>query len=144
MRKPSETDFFVDVEGVGRFRFGRRTYGDRIAIRREVARLSSGLYDPELELMSVMVGTVNVMMVDGPQDFMDIESLDLIELDAEKFETDLMSVMDKLRATEDSFRKGRNETGEADGQGSSGDAGVLVPEEVQPPTQSSLISGDDA
>ena len=39
MRQARESDFFVDLPDVGAFRFGRRTYGDRLKIRSEYLRL---------------------------------------------------------------------------------------------------------
>lgn len=34
MRKPADTDFFIELPEVGTFRFGRRTFGDRPKIKR--------------------------------------------------------------------------------------------------------------
>ena len=35
MRNPRDDDFFVELPEVGTFRYGRRTFGDRAAIKRE-------------------------------------------------------------------------------------------------------------
>jgi hypothetical protein len=33
MRKPTDTDFFIELPDVGQFRFGRRTFGDRAKVK---------------------------------------------------------------------------------------------------------------
>jgi hypothetical protein len=38
MRSQKESDFFIELEGVGQFRFGRRTFGDRAKIKAEYIR----------------------------------------------------------------------------------------------------------
>ena len=53
-RLPSNTDFTVTVDGVGRFTFGQRKMRDELAIQREFARIIDGV-EPTAFLQAVGV-----------------------------------------------------------------------------------------
>lgn len=100
-RLPKETDFTVQVEGVGTFTFGRRTMGDEIKIQVEYARIIDGVVPTEwLQLVAGWISTLRVLTVRGPEGW-DIDALD--PLDAESY-AKLRDVHSALVAKEQSFR----------------------------------------
>jgi len=117
MRQLRETDFFVPLPEVGTFRFGRRTFGDRLAIRAEYLRLvkEHGDEDPDLSLFAGMIATHSVLCVEAPDGWSDLAALELNEdTDAKVFE-----LYRELKDKEDSFRKGVTKSGEGEGPGTS-------------------------
>lgn len=117
MRPSKDTDFFIDLPGVGVFRFGRRTYGDRLKIRAEYLRLVKefGDEDPDLSMYAAMISTHSVLCVEAPDGWSDLSELDLVapgDTEGKVFE-----LYGLLKAKEDSFRKGESKSGEATGQG---------------------------
>lgn len=116
MRKPADSDFFLEVPDVGTFRFGRRTYGDRLKIRAEYLRLTrefEGSNDPELATHAAIVSAHKVLCVDAPQGWADLEAIDLIDVpDAEE---KIFALYFALKDKEDSFRRRAVEGGEAPG-----------------------------
>lgn len=107
MRTPSDNDFTVDVPGIGLFRYGRRTFGDRIAIRRTFLLLTKELSDSEdgaLVSLASIVAVHSALCVEAPKGWEDLAAIDLLdEPDAER---KVFQIYDALRATEDSFRQG--------------------------------------
>lgn len=140
MRAPSENDFFVDVDGIGTFRFARRTFGDRIAIRREYIRLTGNVDDVQLASLAVAAASLSILMVDGPDGWRDIQEVDF-SVDQDLAEDRIYEIYDKMRATEDSFRKSSDKKSQKNGEGAGGDNSVLVPEEIQHATQRPEVSG---
>jgi hypothetical protein len=138
MRTAKPTDFFVAVDGIGRFRYGRRTFGDRLKIRSEFLRLVGELdgenMDADLAGMASIVAAHNVLCVEAPAGWANLEQLDLLE-DADA-EDKIYRLYGELRSKEDSFRRpnGAGAGGEEAGQGDGANDGVLVPSEVQPAT----------
>jgi hypothetical protein len=114
MRKPADTDFFVDVEEVGVFRFGRRTYGDRLKIRAEFLRLVREFgedEDAELSTHAAVIAAHKVLCVEAPEGWESLESIDLVAIpDAED---KIFAIFAALKEKEDSFRKSAKEDGEA-------------------------------
>lgn len=110
-RTSKPTDFTVEVEGVGRFTFARRTMGDELAIQREFADILQGVDKPTawLETMGGWLSVLRVLTVRAPDDW-DLESLD--PLDNETY-AKLNRVYEGLRDKERSFRAGPKPTGEA-------------------------------
>jgi len=113
MRDPASTDFSVDVEGVGSFRFARRTLRDEMRISAEFARMAEGvdLVDakvgsPEYFLSQVggWISPLKVLTVSAP-DGWDLDSMDPLDEDTY---SKLMRVHDALRAKEGSFRRKPN------------------------------------
>ena len=156
MRTANSTDFYIDVPLVGRFRFGRRTYGDRIKIRAEFLRvvkdLDTGevdkdgrmLLDEELSGHASIVAAYKVLCVECPPGWGDLEALDLTA--SPDIEDRIWDVYLGLRSKEDSFRiaKDANQGGEAAGAGDQQVDGVLVPAQVQPVAAGSALPGTDA
>lgn len=117
MRPAKDSDFFIELPGVGVFRYGRRTYGDQLAIRREILSLVKDLgdEDPDLSLYAATIATHRVLCVEAPEGWEDIAELDLTRPD-----TSLDKVFELfalLREKEERFRQGEPQGGEEAGQG---------------------------
>ena len=107
MRKPSGTDIHVDVEGVGRFTFARRTMRDVFLIRSEYNRLSNGNYDADgipVDMGAWAVATLFTLLVAAPPEF-DLDKVDPLLDDT--WEDKTAKVFTSLRDMELSFRKDR-------------------------------------
>lgn len=83
MRKPSEKDFEVVHPVLGKFKYGRRTYGDRIAIRRIylelLARDDDDGVDEDLAAMAAIVAMHEVLCVSAPAGWENLAAVDLVE-----------------------------------------------------------------
>src|SRR5690606_39076713 len=79
-RRAQPTDYYIDVEGVGRFRMARRTMRDEFQIGAEYSRLTEGVDTPTawLAQMSTIMATLKVLSVTVPQNW-DIEALDPLD-----------------------------------------------------------------
>lgn len=117
MRKKKDSDFFVELDGVGTFRFGRRTFGDRAKIRSEFLRITKELgdEDPELVAYASIMATHKVLCVDAPVGWFDIEA---IELSSEN-DRQIFDLYALLQEKEDTFRQGATAGSQAPGEGSS-------------------------
>jgi hypothetical protein len=116
MRNPADSDFIVEVKSLGTFRFGRRTYGDRLKIRSEFLRLTRefGDIDPDLATHAAIVSAHKVLCVDAPEGWEDLEAIDMIERpDAED---GIFALYFALKAKEDDFRRSTVKGGKASGQ----------------------------
>lgn len=102
-RESRGTDFTIEVEGVGNFRFARRTMRDEFRIQAEYSRLTEGVPVPALHLFQTasQVATLKVLAVEVP-DSWDIDSMD--PLDSSSFDK-IDKVFNALRAQEERFRK---------------------------------------
>lgn len=112
MHKPSDTDFTVSVDGVGDFTFARRTLGDSIKIRRDYLRLcggEEGEKDLEISCYANITATVGVLCVSAPAGWEDPEKLDMTA--SPDVLDQLLTLYDKLKEKEDSFRRPANSTG---------------------------------
>lgn len=110
MREPKDSDFFVELPGVGVFRYGRRTYGDELRIRAEQLRLMRGLEsDPDIELYALMVAVHRVLCVEAPEGWEDLIDLDLTKVDIDK----AVELILLLRKKEDFFREDAAQESEA-------------------------------
>lgn len=119
MRPAKESDFFIELPGVGLFRFGRRTYGDRLKIRTEYLRLvrEFGDSDANLTIYASMIASHSVLCVEAPPGWADLTELDMTAPgDPEEL---LFDLYERLKAKEDSFRRGESKNSEAAGQGAS-------------------------
>lgn len=111
-RSPSDTDYTVDVDGIGTFTFGQRKMADHIKINVEYARLLEGVTPtPWLDTLTQWVSTLKVLMVRAPEGFV-LEDLDPLEDSAY---AKLFKVYTALRAKEDSFRPGSKAASEGAG-----------------------------
>lgn len=117
MRQAKDTDFFITLPDVGVFRFGRRTYGDRLKIRVEYLRLvrEFGDSDSALSIYASMIASHSVLCVEAPKGWEDLTNLDMTSpVDPEE---KLFELYELLKAKEDSFRRGENKSSEEPGQG---------------------------
>ncbi len=132
MRQPSDTDFFFDVLGVGKFRFARRTYGDKIRIRTEYLKLvkDSGDDDPDIRAQAAIIAAHKVLCVEAPAGWDDLETLDMLAID--NAEGKVLDVYLAFKAKEDSFRQAPNKGSADSGSGVVPDDQLLVPQAVQP------------
>lgn len=132
-REAKQSDFHVDVEGIGQFLFARRTMKDQYMIRGEYARLTGGHYDANgnmADLSALGYAILTVLLVEGPRSF-DLATLDPL-LDDE-FDKKIVKIYSALRARELSFRSGPAKGGEGAGAGNGEHVRPVVPPEVQPP-----------
>lgn len=131
MRPAKDTDFLVDLEGVGKFRFARRTFGDRIKIRGEIARMSRDFGDDLDSVAEVSVVAIyKTLIVSCPKGWEDIEAIDLVE--HPEAEEQAWQLFIKLNDAEDRFREERNKSHKKDGQKNSALDSVLVSTAVSP------------
>lgn len=108
-RQAKETDYAVDVEGVGTFMFGRRTMRDQIAIEVEFARIIDGVEPTAwLAAMGGWLSTLRVLTVRAPAGW-DLDALD--PTDPETY-SKLLRVHDALAEKERSFRHKPGPAGE--------------------------------
>jgi hypothetical protein len=107
MRAASGTDIHVDVDGIGRFTFGRRSMRDVFLIRSEYNRLSNGNYSIDgipVDMGAWAVATLFVLLVAAPPEF-DLATVDPLTDDT--WEDKTARVFTSLRDMELSFRKER-------------------------------------
>jgi hypothetical protein len=119
MRQAKDTDFFIELPDVGVFRFGRRTYGDRLNIRAEYLRLvrEFGDSDSALSIYASMIASHSVLCVEAPPGWENLTELDMTSpVDPEE---KLFELYELLKAKEDSFRRGQDQNSKATGQGAS-------------------------
>lgn len=117
MREPRDDDFIVPLPGVGDFRYGRRTFGDRLKIRSTFLGLTSevGDGDPSIAMYAGFIATHRVLCVEAPAGWADLAD---IQLDAPGDpELKIIELIDALKDREDSFAKGVTKSGEASGEG---------------------------
>lgn len=141
------TDFFVPIEGVGTFRFNRKTYSAQIRIDAELLRiLGPGPHptDPTMNTHAAIVATYKALMVECPAGWEDLEAIDLTE--DPDIELKILDVYMALRGKLHSFRKPApaEQAGEGAGAGDAQVDGVLGPQQVQPVTDGPTVSGADA
>ncbi len=106
-------DFQVEVDGVGRFTFGRRTPRDVFRIRGEYDNLTGGNYGEGGQFKdwsALAFATIKVLAVQAPDGF-DPDKLDPNVDD--DWEAKLLRVFTDLREKELSFRPGSGEVSKA-------------------------------
>lgn len=131
MRSAKDTDFLVDLEGVGKFRFARRTFGDRIKIRGEIARMSRDFGDDLDSVAEVTVVAIyKTLIVSCPKGWEDIEAIDLVE--HPEAEEQAWQLFIKLQDAEARFREERDKSRKEDRKSDSALDSVLVSPAVSP------------
>jgi hypothetical protein len=119
MRTSSDTDFNVDVEGIGRFVFARRTISDNPKIRSRYNVLTEGNYSPDgmmWDAFALGLVTLQTLMVSSPDAF-NLDTLDpLMDDDCEKT---VVKIVAALYAKEQSFRRSQAQGSEVAGAGTS-------------------------
>lgn len=128
-RAGAETDFTVEVDGVGSFTFGRRAMRDEIKVQVEYARLIEGVEPTDwLATVAGWIAVLRVLTVRAPDDW-DIDEMDPLD---ENTYVRLMKVHAALAAKERSFRRPNEGGGKEPGQGAGQDDRVPVSAPVQP------------
>jgi hypothetical protein len=119
MREAKDTDFYIQLPDVGVFRFGRRTYGDRLSIRTEYLRLvrEFGDSDTSLSIYASMIASHRILCVEAPDGWEDLTGLDMTSPNDP--EEKLFELYELLKAKEDSFRRGNNKVSQEAGQSAS-------------------------
>lgn len=133
MRSQGNNDFAVEVDGLGRFYFGRRTMQDMYRIRGEYSSMTSGNFDENgnaADFSAMGFITLKALMVSAPVGF-DIDALDPLTDDTA--EDKVVRVFVALRSKELSFRAQPKAAQQEAGQGSGVELGGVVSGEVQPP-----------
>lgn len=122
--------FPVDVDGIGRFMFAKRTIRREFVILSIHSDLTGGTSNPSplLDDFATAFATIKGLLVQGP-DGWDIEDLDPLGDDTWAH---ISRIHGALRAREDAFRQGPNPAVQADSTQAIADDRVLVPSEVQP------------
>ena len=117
MRTSNETDFNVDVEGIGRFVFARRTIADGPKIRSRYNVMTEGNYSPEgmmWDTFALAMVTLQTLMVSAPDTF-NIDALDpLMDDECEKT---VVKITAALYVKEQSFRRKPAQGSEVAGAG---------------------------
>lgn len=109
MRKPSENDFTIEIEGVGTFRYAQRTIGDFIAIRKRYTELVGGSDDPWVVNTASAIAVHEQMCTSCPEGWEDLSKL---PFDMEgKVLSQLFELDRKIGEAENSFRKGQGAAG---------------------------------
>lgn len=115
MREERDTDFFISLRDVGTFRYGRKSYLDRLQIRARFLRLVKDLGegDPDLNMYAGIIATHSVLCVEAPAGWEDIAALDLTA--PGNLDLKVIELFALLKEQEDSFRKGVTKSGEGEG-----------------------------
>lgn len=115
MRHAKDTDFFIELPDVGTFRFGRRTYGDRLKIRSEYLRMTKefGNDDADLSLYAAMIATHWALCVDAPKGWESLAEIDMVSND--DAEDKIYELYNLLKEKEDFFRRGLTQDGQEKG-----------------------------
>jgi len=127
VRAPHQTDFTVDVEGIGTFTFARRRMADEFKIQTEYARILDGVKPTDwLDLVAGWKSVLSVLTVKAPEGWgRDIfgEPTENID-DMDPMDKDVYArigrVFKALTDKERSFRSGPAKAGPSDGEGSGG------------------------
>lgn len=126
-RVGTKGDFDVEVDGIGTFRFGRRTMRDEIKIQVEYARMIDGVEPTQwLALVAGWIAAFRVLTVLAPEGW-NIDAMD--PLDSETYKN-LSKAHKALTDKELSFRGKPTEANQAAREGSGANDGVLVQAEV--------------
>lgn len=119
MRAASQSDFKVEVPGIGDFTFARRTIQDSYRIKGNYNALTNGNYDVDGNINDIYAFgfvTIQSLIVSQPAGF-DIGKLDPLE--DEDFNEKVFAIFKELRDREGTFRKKPNTVSEDSGKGNS-------------------------
>jgi hypothetical protein len=103
-RAANASDFVLDIEGFGRFKFARRQQKDKYLIRSRYSQLTDDYYKEDGtvgDMEAWMHATIAVLVVEEPSGF-SVENLDPLMDDT--VEEKLMKIFKALRDKELSFR----------------------------------------
>jgi hypothetical protein len=140
VREESFDDFFLELPDVGQFRYGRRTIGDRLAIRRDYLRYTQefGDTDEDLSLYAALIATHAVLCVQAPDGWDNLATIPAHQLD-KVFELGAL-----VRGKEEALAKGADKSGSPEGARLGGDDGVAVEGALSAAADGSALSVDDA
>lgn len=120
-RTPHATDFFVEVDGIGRLGFARRKLIDQFKIRGLYSAATSGNFDAAgnmADLGALAYVTIQTLIVPSSGQF-DIDLIDpLMDDNAEE---EIMRIWIALREKERSFRPNKKTNSATTGEAGSGD-----------------------
>jgi hypothetical protein len=125
-------DFHVDVEGLGRFLFGRRTMGDVYKIRGRYNQITGGFYDEDgrmADYSALGYVTIQTLLVEAPDSF-NIDTLDPIMDDA--WDEKILKIFSALIDKEGSFRQKPTAGSASGGPGNGAVDGAVVSQDVPP------------
>ncbi|EON2339040.1 hypothetical protein ACLLKL_002010 [Escherichia coli] len=132
MRRSNPSDFYEDVDGVGRFRFARRMLSDEIQIQRKYAEYVGGVEPTAwLATLSEYLSTLHVLTVEAPEGW-DIDNMDPLDDDTY---AKIARVFVALREREERFRAKPGANGEGQSAQAPEQRGPLVSPDVQPDGQ---------
>lgn len=129
-RPAADTDFHIDVDGIGHFSFARRTMRDELRIAAEYSRFTEGVAQPTnfLDTMAGWIATLNVLTVTAPHNW-DPEAMDALD---DETEGKILKVYGALRTKESSFRPKKRAESEGSGPGTGESPELLVSPPVPP------------
>lgn len=123
MRLAQPTDFFEDVEGIGRFRFARRKMADEVQIQRLFSEYTGGIQATAwLLTLGEYLSTLRVLTVSAPANW-DLDDMDPLDEDTY---SKIARVFIALREREETFRGRPRKTSEGSSAQDAGDSGSLV------------------
>ncbi|MBT9099962.1 hypothetical protein [Methylovulum psychrotolerans] len=127
-RPAKETDFMIDLPTVGRFRFGRETLGDHIAIQAAYVTLTNaqGGQDRYLDFIADALAHFQVLCVSAPAGWGQLAALDYNETMLNNLAVLYKELMERLK----SFRDGAAQGSQAPGLGASENVPQLVPADL--------------
>ena len=129
MAEVGGNQFDVDIDGVGKFTFLRRTQRLSIAVGVEINRLNEGVeLNSGLQMFVEASATLKVLTKESPPGW-DLQTLDPFE-DADY--ATVLKVWSALRDKEIAFRQRPAPVVAGSGEAPGPDGGVLVPAEIQP------------
>jgi len=126
----------VPVDGIGTFSFRRRTIGDEIKIQAAYDAMVGGLAEPSsyLDNLATAVATYTVLANSWPEGWAPAEVKEMDAVMSDRI-TDLIRIHGALCLREDEFRPEGKKRFKAPGQGTVGNAGSMVPPQIQPPPE---------
>jgi hypothetical protein len=136
--KVRHNDFYIDIDGVGQFRFNRKTYGAQIVLDATMSRILGANFvtnDTAMNTHATLVGLYSALMVSCPEGWEDLESIDMSE--DPDIDVKILDLYFALRAKLDSFRvakgpAGADAAGQVAGEGAVPVDSVLGASQVQP------------
>ncbi|EHF0215279.1 hypothetical protein IFY47_003335 [Salmonella enterica] len=127
MRLSKPSDYFETVEGIGRFRFARRTLADELQIQRKYAEFVGGVEPTAwLATLSEYLSTLAVLTVEAPEGW-DIDNMDPLDNDTY---SKLARVFVSLREREERFRSGAGANSKGQGEETPEQRGPLVSADI--------------
>jgi glutamate synthase domain-containing protein 2 len=140
MREASADDFFIPLPNVGTFRYGRRTIGDRLAIRRDYLRYVQELGDEDesLTIYAALIATHDVLCVESPPGWESIATLPASKMDA------ALELGALLKEKEEALAKGAEKSSSEEGAGSGGLSELPMEGALLSAADGSALSGNEA